>query len=154
MPGRKIAVLYVDDDNNRLKAFEDTFNQYYEIFTTTSSSDAMNILEKKDVHVVIAGHYLPGRKGSKLMELITEKHPEPVRMVLAQYHNLEAVIEAVNKTRMYKYLTQPYMKEELKEAIEECFIVYRMHKEQSELISRLIKANRQMEFMLNEQLVS
>ena len=151
---KKIKVLYVDDETNNLVAFKANFRTQYEIFTASSAQEGMEVLDKEDIHVVITDQRMPGIKGVAFLELIVEKYPDPVRMLLTGYSDIEAVIDAVNKTHIYKYVTKPWKNEELAEAIEECYKVYLRNKERKELISKLTRTNEQLEFMLRERLIS
>lgn len=154
MSEQKIKVLYVDDEVNNLVAFKANFRQRYEIFTASSAEEATKILDKEEVHVVITDQRMPGVKGVTFLESILEQYPDPVRMLLTGYSDIEAVIDAINKTHIYKYIMKPWKNEELVEAIEEGYRLYQRNKERKELISKLTRTNEQLEFMLREKLIS
>ncbi len=150
----KIKVLYVDDETNNLVSFKAAFRQDFEILTATSAQEGLEILEKEEVHVIITDQRMPGIKGVSFLESIVENYPEPVRMMLTGYSDLEAVIEAINKTHIYKYITKPWKEDELKLAIQEAHRLYQRNKERKETIAKLQRTNEQLEFMLREKLIS
>ncbi len=154
MSEQKIKVLYVDDEVNNLVAFKANFRQLFQIFTASSAQEGTDILDKEDIHVIITDQRMPGVKGVGFLESILEKYPDPVRMLLTGYSDIEAVIDAVNKTHIYSYITKPWKNEELIEAIEDGYRVYLRNKERKELISKLTRTNEQLEFMLREKLIS
>ncbi len=154
MSEQKIKVLYVDDEVNNLVAFKANFRQRFQIFTAASAQEGTDILDKEDIHVIITDQRMPGVKGVGFLESIIEKYPDPVRMLLTGYSDIEAVIDAVNKTHIFRYITKPWKNEELIEAIEEGYRVYLRNKERKELISKLTRTNEQLEFMLREKLIS
>lgn len=154
MSEQKIRVLYVDDEVNNLVTFKANFRQRFEIFTASSAQEGMDILEKETVHVIITDQRMPGVKGVSFLESILEKYPDPLRMLLTGYSDIEAVIDAVNKTHIYKYITKPWKNEELAEAIEEGYRLYQRNMERKELIAKLTRTNEQLEFMLREKLIS
>ena len=154
MTKQRIRVLYVDDESNNLIAFKASFRQQFDVFTASSAQEGVDVLDKEDIHIIITDQRMPGIKGVSFLESILEKHPDPVRMILTGYSDIEAVIEAVNKTHIYKYITKPWKKEELIEAIEEGYRVYVKNKERKELITKLSRTNEQLEFMLREKLIS
>lgn len=154
MSEQKIKVLYVDDEVNNLVAFKANFRQLFQIFTASSAQEATDILDKEDIHVILTDQRMPGVKGVGFLESILEKYPDPVRMLLTGYSDIEAVIDAVNKTHIFRYITKPWKNEELIEAIEEGYRVYLRNKERKELISKLTRTNEQLEFMLREKLIS
>ena len=154
MSEQKIKVLYVDDEVNNLVAFKANFRQRFEIFTASSAQEGTDILDKEDIHVIITDQRMPGVKGVGFLESIIEKYPDPVRMLLTGYSDIEAVIDAVNKTHIFRYITKPWKNEELIEAIEEGYRVYLRNKERKELIAKLTRTNEQLEFMLRQKLIS
>lgn len=154
MSEQKIKVLYVDDEVNNLVAFKANFRQLFQVFTASSAQEGTDILDKEEIHVVITDQRMPGVKGVGFLESIIEKYPDPVRMLLTGYSDIEAVIDAVNKTHIFRYITKPWKNEELIEAIEEGYRVYLRNKERKELISKLTRTNEQLEFMLREKLIS
>lgn len=154
MKEQPISVLYVDDEINNLVAFTANFRQHFKIFTAASAQEGLEILEKEEIHVIITDQRMPGMKGVGFLEAVAEKFPEPVRIMLTGYSDIEAVIEAVNKTHIYKYITKPWKEEELTAAIEDAYRVYQRNKERKELISKLTRANEQLEFMLRDKLIS
>lgn len=154
MSEQKIKVLYVDDEVNNLVAFKANFRQRFAIFTASSAQEATAILDKEEIHVVVTDQRMPGVKGVSFLASILEKYPDPVRMLLTGYSDIEAVIDAINKTHIYKYIMKPWKNEELVEAIEEGYRLYQRNKERKELISKLTRTNEQLEFMLREKLIS
>jgi response regulator RpfG family c-di-GMP phosphodiesterase len=151
---KKIRILYVDDEVNNLVAFKANFRKLYEVFTASSAQEGMDILDKEDVHIIITDQRMPGIKGVGFLESVIEKHPDPVRMLLTGYSDIEAVIDAVNKTHIYRYITKPWKQEDLIQAIEDGYRVYQKNKERKELITKLSRTNEQLEFMLREKLIS
>lgn len=151
---KKIRILYVDDEVNNLVAFKANFRKLYEIFTASSAQEGMDILDTEDIHIIITDQRMPGIKGVGFLESVIEKHPDPVRMMLTGYSDIEAVIEAVNKTQIYRYITKPWKQEDIIKAVEDGFRVYQKNKERKELITKLSRTNEQLEFMLREKLIS
>ena len=150
----KIRVLYVDDEINNLIGFKGNFRQHYEVFTASSAKEGMEVLEKEEVHVVVADQRMPKVSGVEFLKSIIEKYPEPVRVLLSGYTDMEAVVEAVNKAHIYRHIGKPVKEEEIAEAIDESYRHYSSNREQKELISTLSRANEQLEFMLREKLIS
>ena len=154
MSEKKVKVLYVDDEVNNLVAFKANFRDRYEIFTASSAAEGRALLDKEEIHIILTDQRMPGERGVSFLESLKDTHPDPVRMLLTGYADIEAVIDAVNKTQIYKYITKPWKNEELIEAIEAGYRVYCKNKERKELISKLKRTNEQLEFMLREKLIS
>jgi response regulator RpfG family c-di-GMP phosphodiesterase len=57
--------------------------------------------------------------------MIMADHPDPVRMLLTGHADIDAVIDAINKGRIYKYISKPWNEPELKRLVEEASALYR-----------------------------
>lgn len=153
MSEQKIRVLYVDDEVNNLVAFTASFRKQYEIFTATSAQDGLDILEKEEIHVVITDQRMPGVRGVDFLKMVIEKYPDPARMLLTGYSDIEALIDAVNTTHIFKCLAKPWNRKEVMEAVEDGYKAYLKNKEKRELL-QLKRTNEQLEFILREKLAS
>ncbi len=154
MSDQKINVLYVDDEVNNLVAFKANFRKRYKIFTASSAKEGLEVLGKEDIHVVITDQRMPKMSGVKFFESVVEKHPEPIRILLTGYSDIEAVIDAINRAQIYRYVTKPWKNEDLIDAIEKGYAVYCETKKRKELMANLMRTNEQLEFMLREKLIS
>ncbi|MBT4705216.1 MAG: response regulator, partial [Flavobacteriales bacterium] len=83
-----------------------------------------------------------------------KKYPDPIRILLTGYADINAVIDAINMGEVYRYLTKPWNAEEVKSVIRDGFDLFRLREENRILTERLIKANEQLEFLLRQNLIS
>ncbi len=150
----KINVLYVDDEVNNLISFKATFRIKYNIHTAVSGEEAQKILDTKPIDIIITDQRMPNMTGVEFLESIIEKHPEPMRILLTGYSDLNAVIDAVNKGKIFHYLTKPWNEEELDMTIKRAFDVYKLRKDEQELTEKLGVSNAQLEFLLRQKLLS
>lgn len=120
----KVCVLYVDDEVNNLTSFKACFRKFYTIFTTTSTEEALAILNKNKIHCVIADQRMPGMTGVEFLESVVKAHPETVRMLLTGYSDVESVIDAINKGQIYKYIVKPWDEQYLKMTIDNAYDIY------------------------------
>ena len=75
-------------------------------------------------------------------------------MLLTGYADIEAVIDAINKGKIYHYTTKPFNADELKITIEKAHEVYALREENKELMKSLVQVNQQLEFMIRQKLIS
>ena len=60
-------ILFVDDEENVLKAMLRIFRrENYTILTASSAAEALELLEKEPAQVVISDHRMPGMTGADL----------------------------------------------------------------------------------------
>lgn len=154
MSDKKIDILYVDDEENNLISFKATFRLKYHIMTASSADAGMKILDTKPVEIIITDQRMPNMTGIEFLERIIEVYPDPVRILLTGYSDINAVIDAVNKGKIFHYLSKPWSEEELEETINKAFEVYKAKKEIREINSKLELSNDQLEFLLRQKLLS
>jgi len=154
MSDKKINILYVDDEENNLISFKAAFRIKYNVYTAISSDAAKEILDTKPVEIIITDQRMPNMTGVEFLESILEKHPEPMRILLTGYADMNAVIDAVNKGKIFHYLTKPWNEEELDMTIKRAYDVYALRRDEKELTEKLGVSNAQLEFLLRQQLLS
>ncbi len=137
----KIKILYVDDEGNNLTAFQASFRRDYEIYTATSVAEGMNILTEHEVHVIVADQRMPRATGVEFFNIIRKAYPDPVRILLTGFTDIEAIIDAINRGEIFRYLKKPWDELEIRTAIQNAYEVYRTRKELSTKIAELEKAN-------------
>lgn len=116
-----IRILYLDDEEQNLLSFQAMFRREFEIFTTTRPSEAVAILNANDVHIIFSDQKMPDLSGVEFFEMIQSDFPEPIRILLTGYADIEAVIDAINKGQVYRYLTKPWNENELRITIEDAY---------------------------------
>ena len=154
MAENKINILYVDDEQNNLVSFKATFRIKYNIHTAISGEDAIKILRANPIDIIITDQRMPNMTGVEFLESILEEYPDPMRILLTGYADLNAVIDAVTKGKIFHYLTKPWNEEELDLTIKRAFEVYTLRKDEKELTEKLGVTNAQLEFLLRQQLLS
>ncbi len=147
-------VLYVDDEVHNLNSFKASFRRAYNVFITESISTAMQILENNEIHIIISDQRMPEMTGIEFFESILDAHPEPIRMLLTGYADINAVIGAINKGQVYKYFSKPWDEAEIMKTISEAYEIYCLRKENKELTEKLLDANEKLEFLLRQKLLS
>jgi len=154
MTDNKINILYVDDEVNNLTSFKAMFRVKYNVFTAISADDAMKIMETQPIEIIVTDQRMPNMTGVEFLEKVLEKYPEPMRILLTGYADMNAVIDAVNKGKIFHYLSKPWNEEELDGTIQRAYDVYKQAQEMKNLSEKLIVSNDQLEFLLRQKLLS
>jgi len=117
---QKIKVLYLDDEPNNLICFMATFRFDFTIFIAPDIPKAYEyLIANPDISVIVADQRMPIKTGVEFFEEIRLLFPNPVRMLITAYADIEAVIDAVNKGCIFRYIRKPWEDEDIKFAIEE-----------------------------------
>jgi response regulator RpfG family c-di-GMP phosphodiesterase len=149
-----VNILYVDDEPHNLSAFKATYRRLYNVFTAESAEEGRIILDKEEIHIIITDQRMPKMTGVEFLASILEQHPDPIRMILTGYTDIDAVIDAINKGQVYRYIQKPWMEADLKINIEKAYEIYMLRKENRDLTAKLLLANQQLEFLLRQNLLS
>ncbi|WP_373522724.1 response regulator [Aquiflexum sp.] len=153
-PEEKLKILYVDDEENNLQAFKATFRRDYKIFLAMSADEGREILKSEDVHIIITDQRMPDETGVDFLSSIIPINPDPIRILLTGYTDIQAVIDAINKGQIYHYLTKPWEEEYMRNVIQNAYEVYQLRLENRQLTSDLSDINSQLEFVLRQNLLS
>ncbi|MDX5319775.1 MAG: hybrid sensor histidine kinase/response regulator [Bacteroidota bacterium] len=137
----RVRVLYIDDEENNLKAFKASFRRDFEIYTVTDAYEAYRLLDEVDIHVALADQRMPKVSGVEFFEKIAEKHPDVIRILITAYTNSQTIIDAVNKGKIDQYVVKPWDPTNLKSIIESSYDVHLAKKELKIKNEELSKAN-------------
>jgi two-component system, sensor histidine kinase and response regulator len=141
----KPRLLYLDDEENNLIAFKALFRRDYDIFTTSSPQEAMAFLNETEVQVMLSDQKMPDVSGVEFFEMTLNDFPHAVRVLVTGYADMEAVIDAINKGQVYRYVTKPWDENDLKICINNAVEKYDREKELRLKTERLEKANAELE---------
>jgi len=150
----KISVLYVDDEENNLISFKATFRLKYKVFTAISGEEAIKLVKENAIDIIITDQRMPEMTGVEFLEEIIKIDPKPMRILLTGYTDMSAVIDAINKGKIFHYLNKPWSEEELDQTIQRAYEVYAEQKQILESFSKLEISNEQLEFLLRQNLLS
>ena len=140
MKEEKASVLYIDDEISNLTGFKASFRKHYNVFTATTSTEGMEILENNKIHIIITDQRMPGVTGVEFLESTIKNYPDVIKMMLSGYADIEAVVNAVNKGHIYRYISKPWNEQELKMAIDNAYETYRTRNSLEEKTQELEKA--------------
>jgi len=105
----KRTVLFVDDEINVLSSLKRALiEEDYKCMFAESAKEALELMEKHEISVIVTDMRMPGMDGLSLLRIIKEKYPNTVRVVLSGYTQLQQVLLAINQGDIYKFITKPW----------------------------------------------
>lgn len=137
----KPAVLYIDDEKDNLVVFKASFHRDYEIYTTISPHEGLKILSEHPIEVLLTDQRMPDMTGTELLKIVLPDYPDVIRIIVTAYSDIEVVLQAVNNCGIYKYITKPWDKHELKITLDNAVAAFRLKKENKRLIQDLRHSN-------------
>ncbi|MEI2270524.1 response regulator [Sphingobacterium sp. ML3W] len=154
MENKKISILYVDDEENNLFSFKATFRLKYKVFTAINGAEAIELVKNNPIDIIITDQRMPEMTGVEFLEEIIKIDAAPMRILLTGYADMAAVVDAVNKGKIFHYLNKPWSEKELDQTIQRAYEVYTERQKIIETNALLETSNDQLEFMLRQKLLS
>ncbi len=112
------TVLVVDDQPLVLDVLKKILvHGNYQVLTATCADDALEILAKRKIDVVVSDERMPGMPGTVFLTLVKERYPEIARIILTGHANLDAAIRAINEGQIFRFLTKPCNSRQLLETV-------------------------------------
>jgi FixJ family two-component response regulator len=144
-------VLVVDDEEAILETMTFTFQDDYEVRTSTDARKALDILDNEGPFaVVLTDQRMPGMSGVEFVAEVFRRHPATVRMILTGFSDIEAIIQAINDGHVYAYITKPWEPEQLKQLMKQAVEHHKLSVENERLLQDLRKANVFLETVMDE----
>ena len=113
MAATKHPILLVDDEPEILFSLRGLLRKEFELHTANSGAEALEVLHKQAVHVIMTDQRMPEMTGVELLRRARGECPEAIRIVFTGYADIKAVIDAINQGQIYRYLTKPWDPDEL-----------------------------------------
>ncbi len=136
-----VRVLYIDDEENNLQAFKASFRRMYEIYTAISAAEGLKILQNVNIHIIFADQRMPNTTGVEFFKSIAKTHPDPIRILLTGYTDIEALADAINHGDIYRYITKPWNDLELHNSIKNAYDSYKSKIDLRNKVAELEKTN-------------
>ena len=104
----KYKLLFVDDDQKVTQGIRRNLAELdYEIFTADSGQQALEILSREQVSVVVSDEKMPGMTGAEFLSKVRDLYPDTIRIILTGQASLEATVKAINEGEVYRFLLKP-----------------------------------------------
>ena len=130
---KKYNILYVDDELDNLVAFRAVFRRHYTIYSAQSGEEAIEMLRNQKIDLIISDQRMPKMTGVELIEQVRIEYPDMIRMILTGYSDVQAIVDAINKGKIYYYITKPWNVEELKVIMDNALETYSLRLKNREL---------------------
>jgi response regulator RpfG family c-di-GMP phosphodiesterase len=145
-------ILYVDDEENNLTSFKAALRRYYNIYTAQTGVDALEIFKQHDIQVIVTDQRMPNMTGVQFLQHIPDE-PDNIRMILTGFSDMDAIIEAINTGKVYRYITKPWDKDELKITIDNALEAVNLRRDNKHLIAELKENNEHLEEKVRQRTI-
>lgn len=150
--GTRARVLIVDDEQSILSALKRLLRREpYEILTAGGADEALSVMEKEPVSLIITDYRMPNMTGTELLSVVQRRWPDTIRIVLSGYSEVKAIIAAINEGAVYKFLTKPWNDEEIRLHIRRALEQHALEGDNLRMANEIQQQNERLR-ELNEQL--
>jgi diguanylate cyclase (GGDEF)-like protein len=113
MTGRP-KLLCVDDEPFIIQALERLFKEHFEVLTTISPLEALEMIKKHpDCAAVVSDYRMPEMNGVELLKKVREIAPLCARTILSGQIDLHQLSDAINHADIHKFIMKPWENEYL-----------------------------------------
>ena len=110
-------VLIVDDEVNIRRVLAAMLKREgYEVTTAADGEQALAVLAKTPVHVVVTDLVMPRLGGMELLRRVGQEYPDVPVIVITAHGTVDSAVAAL-KAGAFDYVTKPFEQEELKKVI-------------------------------------
>jgi len=113
----KPSILLVDDEERILRTLTMLLRMQYQVFSTTDGNEALKIMAKEKINVVISDQRMPLMVGTELLRQAKTLSPNTVRILLTGYADAEAALDSVNEGEIFRYINKPWGPKELRDTV-------------------------------------
>src|SRR5687767_1571544 len=111
IPDKKHTLLLVDDEDANLCLLENLLEEDYNLLKANDGNKALELLQKdpnpQRISLIITDQKMPKMSGVEFLKETINILPNSIRMILTGFSDIDAIINAINEGKVYKYLTKP-----------------------------------------------
>jgi HD-like signal output (HDOD) protein/CheY-like chemotaxis protein len=101
-------VLFVDDDENMLAGLQRLLRPLrheWHMHFVSSAAAALDALKHESFHAIVTDMRMPDMDGGALLQIVSRRHPEMVRLILSGHSESESVMRTVGPA--HQFLAKP-----------------------------------------------
>lgn len=114
-----IKIIFVDDEPNVLQGLKRmlfSMRKSWDMFFVNSGEEAIELLKKEKMDVIVTDMRMPKMNGAQLLEYIKEHFPHMIRIILSGHSDEEMAIKSTNTA--HQFIAKPSDSENLKSKID------------------------------------
>ncbi len=162
---KKLNILCVDDEKIILDSLQEQIvnrlGKEFDCELAEGGEEALELIQdilsdKGDIAVVISDQLMPGMTGDEFLIKAHALIPNTPKILLTGQAGIDAVKNAINNARLYRYVNKPWEENDLMLTIEEAARAYQRHlqmQEYNRLLRNLNKASQEISGEIDYQLL-
>ncbi|MHC8328651.1 HD domain-containing phosphohydrolase [Pseudomonas sp. LB1P83] len=144
----KPTILLVDDEESILNSLRRLLRgQPYDVLLATSGAQALDIMGKQLVDLVMSDARMPNMDGATLLAHIHQRHPDTLRILLTGYADLTMIVKAINEGQIDRYISKPWHDEELLLTLRQSLAYQHSERERLRLVQETWDRNEELKLL-------
>ena len=108
----KPLIMLVDDEVENINVLRQLLEAHFQIITGLNGAEALELIENMvdptKIQLIITDQRMPLITGVEFLEQIVDRMPDTIRIILTGYSDTQVIIDAINKAKLYKFMTKPF----------------------------------------------
>jgi len=107
-------LLVVDDDPHMLRMLARRLGRagFAEVFTAEDGEEALRVLEREKVSLILSDVMMPGLDGMALLDAVEQKCPETPVVLMTAFGTIDSAVEAMRRGAA-DYVSKPFQMDEI-----------------------------------------
>jgi response regulator RpfG family c-di-GMP phosphodiesterase len=134
-------ILFVDDDQNILSAFQREFRKEFQVDTAADPEEGLKTVAARGPFAVIVSDFrMPKADGNRFLSAVKKIAPDSVRVLLTGHADVNTAIHAVNEGSVFRFLTKPCPSDTLGKVLAAAVQQYRLVTAERDLLENTLRA--------------
>ena len=156
------VIICVDDERTVLRGLkaelQEAVGNNYMIEIAEGGEEALELIEElledgDEIILIISDHIMPDMKGDELLKQVHLILPKTIKIMLTGQADLEAIANAINYAKLYRYITKPWQAEDLKLTVKQAINSYLQDRQLTEQNAQLQRMNQELATLNSDQAV-
>jgi response regulator RpfG family c-di-GMP phosphodiesterase len=133
-------ILFVDDEPAVLMGYDRLLRKELQVTTAVGSAAGLALLKQQGPFaVVVSDMRMPGMNGIEFLLNVQKASPDTVRVMLTGASDLETAVGAVNKGKIFRFLSKPCGGEMLTKTLRDCLAQCRLVCAEKEILENTLR---------------
>ncbi|PYP89565.1 MAG: hypothetical protein DMF61_02535 [Blastocatellia bacterium AA13] len=135
------TILAVDDEPANLRLLERLLRHDYRVVTATNGDEALAVLRREKVSLIITDQRMPGMTGTELLRKSRTLDPDMVRMVVTANTDADTFIDAIKNSGAIRVINKPWDPDKVLDLVRNALEKYEVLVGNKQAINQLKQTN-------------